>query len=181
MNFIELLERIRQPYIRQFSGIVAQSGCHVEPVLRDRTGSIVYEGPMRTPYRCDLVRKDTFATESVDATERLRFDTLCFDIGTTRVQLAPFSWDALTLEIDGMARDTAAEVMRNWFLRWFDADDENAADADGLYGVVHFLGDPVDVGAAVRFQVDLGSVPAGAVSRLIEELCTRVAAQVNLG
>jgi len=180
MTLIELLERIRQLYVRQFSGIVAQSGCHVEPVLRDRTGSVVYEGPLRTPYRCDLVRKDTFATESVDATERLRFDALSFDIGTTRVQLAPFSWDALTLEIDGMARDAAADVMRNWFLRWFDADDENTADVDGLYGVVHFLGDPVDVETAVRFQVDLGTVPAGAVSGLIEELCNHGAAGINL-
>jgi len=180
MTLIELLERIRQLYVGQFSGIVAQSGCHVEPVLRDRTGAVVYEGPLRTPYRCDLVRKDTFATVSIDATERLRFDTLSFDIGTTRVQLAPFSWDALTLEIDGMAQADAADVMRNWFLRWFDEADENAADADGLYGVVHYLSDPVDLGRAVRFQVDLGSAPAGAVSGLIEELCTRGAARLNL-
>lgn len=175
----ELLERIRQPYAHQFSSTAAQSNFHVEPVLRGRDGSAIYEGTMRTPYRCDLVHKETFESVSVDATELMQLDTVYFDIGNTRVHVSGFSWDALTLDIEGMHKDAAEQLMRNWFLRWFDEDDTNLPSAEGLYGVLHFVSDPIKFETVMRFTIDLGSAPVGAISELIDELCNHEASRLN--
>jgi hypothetical protein len=80
LSITELLDRIRQPYIFQFSKTASLSNFHLEPVLRDRNGSAVYEGAMHTPYRCDLVRKETFERVSVDAMDLFQLDAVFFDI-----------------------------------------------------------------------------------------------------
>lgn len=180
MTITDLLKKIRQPYIDQFSYTAAQADFHVEPVLRGQDGSAIYEGTLDTPYRCDLVHKETLKTESVEAIESNRFETVCCAIGAMRLTLSAFSWDMLTLVINGMSRAAAEKVMRDWFLHWFDENDSNAEDIGGLYGVVHFLSDPVSVGTAVRFEVDLGSVPADAVTALIEELADQGASGLTL-
>jgi hypothetical protein len=179
LSITELLDRIRQPYIRQFSNLVPLSNFHVEPVLRDRNGSAIYEGAMHTPYRCDLVRKETFERVSVDAMDLFQLDAVCFDIGNMRVHFSSFSWDALTLDIDGMRQDAAEQVMRDWFLQWFDEDDSSAVNAEGLYGVVHFISGPLQAETVMRFTVDCGSAPAGAIFELIEELCNHGASSLN--
>jgi hypothetical protein len=181
VTIADILTNIRQPYIDQLSRIAASADFHIEPALRGRDGSVVYEGALATPYRCDLVHKDTFKTVSVDATEYVRFDEVRCDIGDTRVHLSGFSWDELTLAVAGMPRTTVEQVMRNWFLHWFDDNDSNAANPEGLYGVVHFMSDPFDAGSAVRFEVDLGSAPVDAVTALIEELCEQGASELKLG
>ena len=63
---------------------------------------------------------------------------------------------------------------------WIDEDDDNVRNADGLYGVVHFIDDPVLVDNALRFRIDLGSAPAAAVSDLVELLLDRGAVAVAL-
>lgn len=180
MTITDLLKKIRQPYIDQFSGTAAQSDFHVEPVLRDRNGFAMYEGTLGTPYRCDLVHKETLKTESIDVTESNRFKTVYCDIGAMRLTMSAFSWDMVTLVINGMSQPAAEKVMRDWFLHWFDENDSNVANIDGLYGVVHFMSDPVSVGTAVRFEVDLGSVPADAIAMLFEELADQGASALTL-
>jgi hypothetical protein len=180
MTITDLLKKIRQPYIDQFSRTAAQADFHVEPLLRGPDGSAIYEGNLDTPYRCDLVHKETFKSESVDATESIRFETVCCDIGTMRLNLSAFSWDRLTLSINGMRQPAAEKVMRDWFLHWFDENDSNVANIEGLYGVVHFMSDPVSEGTAVRFEVDLGSAPADAVAMLIEKLSDQGASALRL-
>jgi hypothetical protein len=179
LSITELLDRIRQPYILQFSKTASLSNFHLEPVLRDRNGSAVYEGAMNTPYRCDLVRKETFERVSVDAMDLFHLDAVFFDIGNMRVHFSSFSWDALTLDIEGMSQDAAEQVMRDWFLQWFDQDDSSPVNAEGLYGVVRFISDPLQAETVMRLTVDCGSAPAAAISELIEELCNHGASSLN--
>ena len=181
MTITELLNHIRQPYIDQLSRTAAEADFHVEPVLRGRDGSVMCEGVLHIPYRCDLVHKETFERRSVDATEFIRFDTVSCGIGKMRLHVSGFSWDMLTLVIDGMSQAAAEQTMRNWFLRWFDENDSNAANAEGLYGVVHFMSDPEIEGTTVRFELDLGSAPSDAISTLIEELHDQGASELKFG
>lgn len=180
MTIIDLLKQIRQPYIDQLSFRAAQADFFIEPALRGRDGSVIYEGALATPYRCDLVHKETFQTESVDATKYIRLAEVCCSVGNMRVHLSGFSWEMLTLVIDGMHQVAAEQVMRRWFMHWFDENDSNVINADGLYGVVHFISDPSSAGSAVRFQMDLGSAPADAVAGLMEELRNQGASELKL-
>jgi hypothetical protein len=180
MTLTDLLKQIRQLYISQLSRTAAQADFYIEPVLRNRDGFAVYEGSLATPYRCDLVNKVTFKTERVDATVCVRFDAVSCIIGNIRLQMSQFSWDMLTLVIDGISKAAAEQVMRNWFLHWFDENDSNVANAEGLYEVVHYISDSLSVGTAVRFDVDLGSAPADAVAALIDELCDQGASELKL-
>ncbi len=117
---------------------------------------------------------------SVDGRKPIQLAEMSFDIGNTRVHFSRFSWDAVTLDIEGICQDAAEQVVRNWFLQWFDEDDTNLANAEGLYGVVHFMSDPQTVENVIRFGMDLGSAPANAMSELIEELCNRGASRLKL-
>lgn len=173
MTIRELLERIRRPYIEQFSRAAAEPGFHIEPVLRRSDGSPATEGILLTPYRCDLVRKDTGASVAVDATERIRLEDLEVVIDGVTLKISAFSWDLLTLHIAGVPHVDAEVLMRNWFLGWFDEDERNSKNAEDLYGVVHFVSDPVQVEGSLRFQIDLGSAPATSVCELIGQLLER--------
>jgi hypothetical protein len=180
MTVIELLERIRRPYIDTLSRAAALDRFHVEPMLRNGDGTPARDGTLATPYRCDLARRDTGATQTVDAAARIRLDDVSVDMQGATLTIAGFSWDWLTLDVAGLPEHDAAPLVRDWFLRWIDEDDDNARNADGLYGVVHFIDDPVAVDDALRFRIDLGSAPAAALSELIELLLDRGAVDVAL-
>jgi hypothetical protein len=181
MTLVELLDRLRRPYIDQLSHAAAGPGFHVEPVMRRPDGSPAGDGRIDTPCRCDLVRKAMGGVQSINATECLRLEPVCVEIDGVPVAIAAFSWDWLNLRVTGMSEADANVLMRNWFMRWFDKDDENPRNAEGLHGVVHFLGDPVQVSGGLRFQIDLGSAPARAVSELIGDLLQGGATGLFLG
>ena len=170
MTIHELLELIRRPYIEQFSRDKAEGVFHIEPVLRRSDGGPATEGALVTPCRCDLVRKDTGAGLAVNATERVRLDDLQVEIDGVTLKISAFSWDWLTLHVAGISHTDATALVRDWFLRWFDEDDNNLQNGEGFYGVVHFVGDPVQLEETVQFQIDLGSAPATSVCELIEQL-----------
>lgn len=181
MTLVELLDLIRRPYIDQLSHAATGPGFHVEPVLRRADGTPAGDGRLDTPCRCDLVRKTLGGVQSVNATECVRVEPLRVELGGVPVSVAAFSWDWLTLRIAGLSEADASALMRNWFLRWFDKDDEKPRNAEGLRGVVHSVGDPVHVAGCLRFQIDLGSAPVGAVSELIEDLLRHGATGMALG
>lgn len=181
MHLTELFDLIRRPYIDQLALAAAEPGFHVEPVLRKRDGSAAHDGVLATPYRCDLVRKDTGATEAVDGTERVRFEPLCIDIDGMTLQIAAFSWDWLTVHIAGLPDADVHAMLRDWFLRWCDEDDVNERNAEGLYGVVHDIGDPVPHEDGLQCRIDLGSASAACLPDLIEALLARGASGVALG
>lgn len=181
MTLVELLERIRQPYVAALSRAASQPAHHVEPVLRGSDGRPAADGVLDTPCRYDLIHKGSGDAQTVDATERIQLDPLRVEFDGMVLNLSAFSWDWLTVTIAGIADADANALMRHWFLRWFDADDANAANAEGLYGVVHFIDDPERVDDQLQFRIDLGSAAAESVAELIEELLRQGATAITMG
>lgn len=181
MKLSQLLEEIRRPYLVQLSKAAAAGNYHIEPAARCASGAVALDGEPQTPIRYDFLDKDSGAVHAVDATEVIDFEPLQMDWDGQLLQISPFTWDALTLEIIGLAPDTASEQVRDWFMHWFDEDDTNVPDANRLYGVPHFMSDAMAREDGSMFQLDLGSVSPNAVLELIERLLDVKAKVVKLG
>lgn len=181
MLLAELLEDIRCLYRDQLSAAAQEHGYHVEPVLRQRDGVVARSGTLDTPRRCDFLHGDTGAVYSIEAKQRAKFAPIHMILDGKVLEIAAFTWDGLTLDIAGLAESACGTLVRNWYLRWFDENETNRCNADGLYGVVHFISDAELLDRVVRFRIDLGSVASVAVIRLIEELLDQGATGLKLG
>ena len=169
MTFPELMSAIRASYAAVLARAVADSA----PVLREAAmrradGSLALDGTPALPHRFDVLEADG-DSRMVDAERQLKFDSFTFDLNGMSVAVAPFTWDWLGIGIDGNAA-VASDVCAQWFLRWFDEQDEAAPAADGLHGVVHFMGDPVATASGIDLRIDLGSGPDEAVDDLLISL-----------
>jgi len=65
-------------------------------------------------------------------------------------------------------------------MRWFDPDDLKTINSEGLYGVVHFLGEPKKTERGVVFLLDFGSAPSEALDELLEELAANGASWASV-
>jgi hypothetical protein len=181
LELIELLDLIRRPYVTRLSQAATEADCHVEPAMCGSDGIPVRDGVLDVPCRYDLVRRDTGTPSRIDAAAQILLDPLRIALGGAVLSISAFSWDGLTLDVSGMSEADTKVLMRNWFLGWFDEDDANPQNGDGLYGVVHFISDPVQVEDALRFQIDLGSAPAESLSELLGHLLSQGATTLALG
>ena len=143
MPITPLLTAVRASYVASLCEALRSSpGAHVEPVFRTSDGSPAFEGPLSLPARADLipVRGANAGTPlTIDAAERLQFPTVSIALHTTKVSLSPFAWDWVELGILGLQEHEVAATLVQWFMSWFDADDQNEVSPDGLYGVVHYI------------------------------------------
>jgi hypothetical protein len=104
-----------------------------------RRTALATEGELGLPCRLDAIVQQDGNSLTVDARSRLQFDPVQLQLAGTAVTMVPFTWDWL-LEVQGLGRDRVAHTLQDWFWQGFDAEDQNALAADGLYGVLHFLG-----------------------------------------
>jgi hypothetical protein len=185
MTFAELISTIRQPYVSLLAETAAARRCVVEPPLMDERGELVLDGALNTGCRLDLVvTNDSGADEilRVDSATQMEFDPLEFEIDAMRVTVTPFAWDWVALDVEGLSWEDTRDVLRDWFMRWFDEDDSNAMDEPGLLGVVHYVSDPVEDDDG-RFSVtaDLGSAPVEVIDDLLFRLLDAGASGVAVG
>ena len=104
----------------------------------------------------------------VDSPSRVEF--ALFEVPHSKslsVTIAPFVWDYCQIFIPNGPKRFSFDPIKAWFLRWFDPNDENAADGAGLFGVVHFLSDPQQKEDGVSFAIDFGSAPIEAFEQLL--------------
>lgn len=184
MTFTELLAAIRSTYVDALARAVAEQSAYVEPAYRHADGSLATEGSLSLPCRADLIPTEgESANQSVmvDSGSQLRFDPLSFEIESTSVTLSPFGWDWVALEARGIDEQAVSRVLKEWFLHWFDAEDNNEPTPDGLYGVVHFLSDPETTSTGLRVNIDLGSSPPSAFEDLLFRLSDANASEVHVG
>lgn len=185
MTIAEILTAIRIATVSALSDAhSANPDAHVEPAYRTADGKLAVDGVWKLPCRADLIAKRGAAagvSHTVNGKSQLKFN--CVDVGSAQVviQLCPFQWDALTLNIAGLSWDKAKAVLVPWFWRWFDEADNNDLTSEGLYGVVHFMSDPEWVDGALQVRLDLGSVPESALNELLGRLADVGASQVRLG
>lgn len=181
MNLLSLFAEVRGLYVRKLSAAVAGIDAHIEPALRNREGALAVEGPLSLPIRVDAIRrKGNGKSITVDSTSRIAFDPILTKFGQCDVRIASFTWDAVQLTVNGLKEQDVHEIAPAWFFRWFDAEDKNAANAEGLYGVVHFLGDPKVVTGGIELSIDFGSAPAEALNDLLDSLARRGAVAIHL-
>ncbi len=179
MTFPELMSAIRASYAENLATTVAAHDPALrEAAMRRADGTLALDGTPPLPHRFDVLDA-AGDSRMVDAERQLKFDSFTFDIDTMSVSVAPFTWDWLAIGIDGDPV-VASNACAQWFLRWFDAEDAQAPAADGLRGVVHFMGDPAATASGIDLRIDLGSAPDEAVDDLLFALAEAGIAAVRL-
>ena len=182
MTITELLTAIRQPYADLLSQAAHAQQSYVEPAYRNSDGTLATEGIWDLPCRADVIRmsKDTTETVQVDSQTRLEFEPVHLSLGYCAMELHPFVWDWLSVEVQGLPQEQAAKALTDWFMDWFDGEDENQPDETGLLQVPHFISDPQVLAEAMKVTIDLGSAPVEALEDLLFALSDAGAAQVRL-
>ena len=145
MTFAELIAQVRQLYVGSLSRRVIEVPSHIEPALRNSDGSLSVEGQFDLPCRVDVIPKtgtQAGVPVSADSESSLTFEPIKFMIGSTSITISPVVWDWVPVRIEGDHGIASAEVLVEWFMQWFDPNDENSQNGEGLYGVVHFMSDP---------------------------------------
>lgn len=181
---MELFSVIRMAYASTFADAVASAAdSHVEAALRHADGSLAREGGHGLPKRVDLIPKrgtQMGKLLSVDSSPRMQFSVHAMRMPPAMLYIAPFVWDAVSLKVGGLATEELGAVLAPWFMDWFDPEDANRQNDEGLFGVVHFASDPRPEGDMVAVELDLGSAPAQALEDLLARLAAAGARDIRL-
>jgi len=180
MQLGELLDRIRDYYLQRLRVELREAPSPIaEPAFRKKDGSLAREGPLSLPLRGDLYAHGEMI--AVDTEKMLSFDALQFHwTEALKVDLEPFKWNELTLQLSGVGSCVDWAPLVDWFEKWFDGDDQREPGPDGLCGVVHFLSDPEIEDDAIRFAIDLGSAPVEAFEELLDAVDALGAPRVRI-
>ena len=166
----DLLSTVRALYILELTEAVRNHPeCFVEPTLRSEDGALAREGTPPTPYRADLIVKNTGETVQIDSTRRLTFREASYELNGFILHIASFFWDCANFRVTGITA-LDQDLLTQWFDRWFDPEDRREPDQAGLSGVVHSMSDIEVSEADWMFQIDFGSAPAEACLDLIASL-----------
>jgi hypothetical protein len=166
----DVLSTVRALYVQELADAVRnQPGSFVEPALRMEDGTLATEGTPPTPYRADLITRDTGETTQIDSTRRLTFRETSFNIHGFVLRTASFFWDCANFRVTG-ATNLDINLIATWFNRWFDPEDQRDPDQTGLHGVVHSISNIEVSEDEWIFQIDFGSAPVEAFTDLIASL-----------
>lgn len=180
----ELFTVIRMAYTATFADAVASAAdAHAEAALRNADGSLALEGALNLPMRIDLIpRRGAQAGQllSVDSERRMQFNVHAVSMPPAMVYVSPFVWDDLSLRVAGLVAEQVGAVLAPWFMEWFDPEDENKQNEEGLFGVLHFASDLQDEDGMVAVRMDLGSAPVQALEDLLSRLAAKGARDIRL-
>jgi hypothetical protein len=181
MTAANVLATARDHYVSAFVRAMAGLGpCHVEPALRLADGTLCTDGVPPTPFRVDLIVKESGERIAIKSTGEARMAAIREPSNGVDIEIGPLAWDLATVDAVGVGPESNEQI-RVWFLRWFDPEDTNVADAGGLYGVVHYMSDITVRNSGVNFTVDLGSSPVSAVEDLASVLARLGATEIRIG
>ncbi len=192
MQFTELLEQIRNHYVRRLLEAVTQrrQGTDAmvihEAALRDEEGEIIRSGPLEIPLRVDLVEvrgDEIVGSDNVDTDDMLEFAPFTFGWpgeGTQEltVTVEPFQWNWLQLQTTGQPSTEQWHALRNWYLKWFGEDDPSG---DQVAGAVHFCDDPHIEGSLIQLSLDLGTAPVECFVEMLDTLTEFGTSSVTIG
>ncbi len=185
-----LIQKVREEYLSQFHATMealVSEGTQIiaEAVYRNSDGSLARDGPFALPLRGDIFvfsGNQPLKVERVDSKSALSFESFILEeAADPAVRIAPFHWDACNFRIRGIHNSTNWELLKDWFTHWFDEEDSNPTDVQGLSGVIHFLSDPEYEGSLTLFQVDFGSAPIEAFEELLHVLQALAATLIEVG
>lgn len=179
-----LLTSIRATYVEQFDKALQElrdkgHAVIVEPPMLDERGELAREGVLNLAGRYDFAVQDgESAGPSLFSPARmLSFDPVGFQGGGLEIVVAPFSWDAVRIAIDGETKAIAA-ALGEWFENAIGAPE--GVDVDGLQYAAHFLSDPDVAGGTSVCQADLGTADIEILIDLFDRLRLAGATRVEL-
>lgn len=183
-DLFDILNAVRANYVDQFEAALAEMRLKgqtfiIEPPMLNEAGELVREGALNLGARYDLAVQDgDNASPSMFSPGRmLDFEPLAFEGGGLKIEILPFSWDAVRLTIDGEAQ-AIATALQQWFENAIGAP-EGVAE-DGLQHAAHFLSDPIVMGPTSLAQADLGTADVDIVIDLFDRLRLAGATRVEL-
>ena len=191
MSLEPLLEKVREYYVTRLMDAVAERAdagegevVH-EAALRNDAGQVLRTGQLDLPARADIVTTrdgKTIGSALVDTERMLSFEPLDFDWPDSelRVELYPFQWNLAQMRVYGLTDEPDWAPLREWFLHWFNEQDERPAASEPL-GVVHFLSEPDLQSGFVEFTIDLGTAPLGAFEEFVDVVAGMGASRVEIG
>ena len=180
MTFGEIINRAQQRACELLKEKInerktAGAKAYVEPALRDQSGNIVSAPDgLKLPLRYDLAfHTSTEGVQQVNAdSSAINFREPIFANWEhkLKIEIHSISWDYMLFRLLPANRQYDWERVREWFLKWFDANDEKIPDANGLCGIVHFISDPVETEDGTRIWVDFGSASPDALAEFFDLL-----------
>jgi len=177
-----IIKPARALYIAEFQRVVVAMGeAHVEPALRQSDGTLATDGELQLPYRMDLLPEIGGPSVMVDSPIRAQIEPREMQRGPVQVSVTSFVWDYANISILGLPGNASWEPLRQWFLRWFDTEDEDPVNEEGLYGVAHFMSDPKEIPGGVSITIDFGSAPIESFDSLVHALVSMCPRRVEVG
>jgi hypothetical protein len=184
-ELFDLLAAVRSFYVDQFEAALDELRAQgkvvlVEPPMIDERGELAREGASGRSARHDLaILEGEVATPSMFSPGRmLEFEPIGFAGGGLEILIAPFSWDAAHLVIEGEPGAVSA-ALAQWFDNAIGAPE--GVDENGLQHAAHFLSDPAVDGSATRVQADLGTADVDILVDLFDRLRRAGATRVEVG
>jgi hypothetical protein len=184
VNSNEIFEKIRALNVRALAKAVKdRTPCRAEMVIRDADGAVAVEGEFNLPCRVDVIpidkNRNLMQSVMVEPPTTFDFDGIKASVAGVPLLIEPFSWDYAQFIVSFPRAPNNAPLLA-WFWSWFDPDDKNAAGADGLHGVVHYLADPEFAKGKLDFVVDFGSAPVTAIESLMGVLVEMGATRISV-
>lgn len=187
MRLGEILDQVRAYYLKRFVEATrkySKDEIETEAALRNKTGELQCDGRFALPVRVDiLVGSKSKMNESItiDTERMLSFEPIEFPWEEQlQVSLRPFQWNWIRVSIPEK-RNVDWKPVVEWFWKWFDKDDCNKPDKDGLFGVVHFLSDPKTEGNKNVVFIDFGTSPVTALEEFLDAVVKTGANEVTIG
>ena len=187
MVFSELVERARSRTRSKIKEAIAERSSrakvHTEPAMRMKDGSLAFAPDgLKLPLRWDFYAEGEPDQKNADSLT-LKFGEPAYAkwANDMRVELISFCWDCMIFRLSPSKPDEDWQWLTAWFLRWFDVDDKNEKDEDGLYRVVHFISDPETTGSTTKFLVDFGSAMSGALADLLDRIAEQGYTKCTIG
>jgi|GEM_PF-1639010 len=102
-----------------------------------------------------------------------------FEVGGQSVRLYSFAWDACII---WFRHDNFAEhLLQDWTVAALDVQNVNTPGADGLRGVVHYVGEPRREAGGWLLEIDFGSAPLAVFDGLLQRLIDLGATRLQVG
>ena len=178
MTFGQLVDRARTRCLESMSAAISEAEASAQRVIAEAsaclsTGEIAFAPDgLKLPLRYDLAvqgEDGTWTTKNAD-TVAIEFSSPAFANWEKKLQIEIRScaWDYLCVVVSPQMAHVDWQPIRDWFLKWFDAEDGRCPDENGLYGVLHFISDPVQVSNGYEFFIDLGSATTEALEEFFD-------------
>lgn len=139
MDIQEFVGDIRDHYVQQFRIFISRMSAESQRGAAEVKLLIGDEATrFKRNYCADFVKNDDGATVVELVPDRiLTFDPMEGFIGEVAVNFDSMCWDDITLHHD--VSEGLQSALEDWFNRWFDPDENEAPQSDGLSGRVHCL------------------------------------------